>query len=141
EEERPLFEEDVSDRYGSFNDEAIIATEDGIESRQESEALQRVVARTTDNMVDVYEISDTTRPAPAPFAYSGQEARLARYQTLLSRIAGNDDAVEAIEITTPPLLVSADEGMATTPLELSAAGLDKEAALVGTFADAAAAMQ
>lgn len=96
-------------------------------------------------MVDVYEIGDTMRPAPAPFAYSGQEARLARYQNLLSRIAGDEDAVEAIEIDASPLLAPVDEvaavAVSTTPLELSVTGLDKEAALVGTFADAAVAME
>ncbi|KAL2890682.1 late endosomal/lysosomal adaptor and MAPK and MTOR activator domain-containing protein [Ceratocystis lukuohia] len=147
-EERRLLEDDnvVGGQYGVLNDTPIMATEDGVEARQEFEALQRVVAKASDNMVDIFEIGDSARPTPAPFAYAGQENRLMRYRNLLSKISGTDDDTDTahLEPALPPVHVDAS---ATTPVELSSTlystteQLDKEAALVGTFADAAAAMK
>ncbi|CRK47140.1 hypothetical protein BN1723_007365 [Verticillium longisporum] len=46
------------------------------------------------NMVDIFEIApqdQAARPAPALFAYAGQEARIVRYQHLLSKLASKDE--------------------------------------------------
>ncbi|KAL5600883.1 hypothetical protein BROUX41_005723 [Berkeleyomyces rouxiae] len=147
-EEQRLLDNDnvVGGQYGVLNDTSLMAAEDGIEARQESEALQRVVAKTSDNMVDIFEIGDAARPTPAPFAYAGQENRLLRYRNLLSKISGTDEDSDGAQIESSLPLPQVDAS-ATTPVELSLTlysvtdQQDKEAALVGTFADAAAAMK
>ncbi len=100
--------------YGSFGEQHMNGQDDPMEVQREIEALQRVVARTSEyfdslpmslgspteltgvssNMVDIFEIApheNITRAMPAPYAAAGQEARLARYQNLLSKLAANDD--------------------------------------------------
>lgn len=91
-------------------------------------------------MVDVYEIAPHDKSmhaaAAAPYAYAGQEARMARYQNLLSKLSHDELATAArvdweaadddnIEMQGNTLPVKAE---ATEPL-------------VGDFADAAAAMR
>lgn len=92
------------------------------------------------NMVDIYDIvpqDKAVQPAPAPHAYAAQDATMARYHTLLSKLSSQDDlaAVARVDWGTPEddniemqqntLLIKVDGG------EL----------LVGNFADAAAAMR
>lgn len=92
-------------------------------------------------MVDVFEIAPQTTGPPGPsshFAYAGQGARLARYQRLVSKLGVNDDSTPA-GIRVGWL---ADDDTADTNQEqaTSLKTLDgDDGALVGTFADAAAA--
>jgi hypothetical protein len=97
-------------------------------------------------MVDIYEIAprdkdpQTGSPA-AHYAHAGQEARMARYQSLLTKLSSNDDLAAAavagrvewdapeednieLQKSTAPVKVEADSGP-----------------LVGTFAEAATAMR
>ncbi|KAM0532245.1 hypothetical protein ACHAPP_007184 [Verticillium nonalfalfae] len=94
EESRLLFDDPNGIHYGSFGDQSMSGQEDPVEVQRENEALQRVVAKTSDNMVDIFEIAPqdhAARPAPALFAYAGQEARIVRYQHLLSKLASKDE--------------------------------------------------
>ncbi|KAF3352035.1 hypothetical protein VdG1_09489 [Verticillium dahliae VDG1] len=94
EESRLLFDDPNGIHYGSFGDQSMSGQEDPVEVQRENEALQRVVAKTSDNMVDIFEIApqdQAARPAPALFAYAGQEARIVRYQHLLSKLASKDE--------------------------------------------------
>lgn len=97
-------------------------------------------------MVDIYEMppqgtglhsSPNRHP---PYANAGQDARMARYQTLLRRLSARDEtaAVARVDWGSPdcePIEMQKNE--ASTPaVRLQGAG-----ALVGNFADAVAAMR
>jgi len=142
--------------------------EDPQEVQREIEALQRVVARTSEyvpisppsplppgprqrnknradqlhsNMVDIYDIVPQDKAvhaaAPTPYAYAGQEPHLARYQTLLSKLSSHDDltSVARVDWGVP------DDGTVEMQQTAAPIKLDDGEALVGNFADAAAAMR
>ncbi|CAK7246239.1 MAG: hypothetical protein STHCBS139747_007863 [Sporothrix thermara] len=94
-ESRLLFEDADGAHYGSFGEPAMNDQDDAQESQREFEALQNVVARTSDNMVDVFEIAPP-RPnpngLPAPYALGIPDNRFAQYQNLLAKLSVNDDA-------------------------------------------------
>lgn len=148
EESRLLFDDPNGLHYGSFGDQAMNGQEDPVEVQRENEALQRVVAKTSDNMVDIFDIApqnNISRPTPAPFAYAGQEARIARYQNLLSRLASKDDSpVRGQGQGQMPPGIQVDWLPEDEPVEMqgNAPSIKSETdePLVGTFADAAAAM-
>ncbi|KAI0477208.1 late endosomal/lysosomal adaptor and MAPK and MTOR activator-domain-containing protein [Xylariaceae sp. FL0804] len=77
-------------QYGSFGEQNLNPQADPLESQREHEALQRVVARTSNNLVDVFEIASQGPPGTAhPAMFSGQDARLARYQNILSNLSSD----------------------------------------------------
>lgn len=93
-------------------------------------------------MVDIYDIVPQDKAvhgaaAPTPYAYAGQEPPLAVYQTLLSKLSSHDDltSVARVDWGAP------DDD--TIEMQQSAAPIKLEGgeALVGNFADAAAAMR
>jgi hypothetical protein len=95
-------------------------------------------------MVDIFEIApqDATgrKSTTALFAYAGQGARVARYHHLVSKLSTQEDS--------PPAGIKVDwladedssEAHDNRPASLRTLE-DDDAALVGTFADAAAAMK
>ena len=95
-------------------------------------------------MVDIFEIApqepSTRSSSTTPFAYSGQGARVARYQHLVSKLSTDNDS--------PPPGVKVDwladddniEMQRNRPASVKTADGDDDP-LVGTFADAAAAMK
>ncbi|KAL8399511.1 hypothetical protein RB594_000047 [Gaeumannomyces avenae] len=124
-ESRLLFDDPNGLHYGSFQQQ-MTGQDDQLEAQREIEALQRVVARTSDNMVDIFEIAPQDE-APA-YAFPGQDARLARYQNLLSKLS--DDASVCSTASTKVDWVPWDDDVELQPAP-------KEAGpLVGTFADA-----
>ncbi|KAH7238721.1 hypothetical protein BKA59DRAFT_482936 [Fusarium tricinctum] len=131
-------------QYGSFGDQAINGENDTLESQRENEALQRVIAKTSDNMVDIFDIApqeNVARGTTTPFAYAGQGARLARYQHLVSKLSsqGDSNPVNGVKVDWLP----EDETIEMRkngPASIKTLESD-EGPLVGTFADAAAAMQ
>ncbi|KAJ9144252.1 hypothetical protein NKR23_g6007 [Pleurostoma richardsiae] len=142
-ESRLLFDDPNSMHYGSFEQQQMNGQDDLQETQREIEALQRVVARTSDNMVDIFDIapqesSGTPRNAPAPFVFPGQEARLLKYQHLLSKLDSSED-----DPTTAGARVDwfppEDDHI---EMQRSIPPVKEEAVepLVGNFADAAAAM-
>lgn len=97
-------------------------------------------------MVDIYEIAPQDKdpnaePPATRYAHAGQEARMARYQTLLAKLASNDDLAGAaaagrIDWDAP----EEDGGEAQTdavPVKVEVGSQP----LVGTFAEAATAMR
>lgn len=94
-------------------------------------------------MVDIFEIAPqapAARGTSTPFAYAGQGARVARYQHLVSKLSAEEDS--------PPGGVKVDWLAEDDTIEMqgnrppSVKTLDGEdGPLVGTFADAAAAMK
>ncbi|KAF7561684.1 hypothetical protein G7046_g2463 [Stylonectria norvegica] len=143
EENRLLYDDANGMQYGSFGDQNLTGENDTLEAQRENEALQRVVASTSNNMVDIFEIAPqetTSRGTSTPFAYAGQGARLARYQHLVSKLSAQDDS--------PPPGVKVDWMPEEETIELQRNGpgsvktIDTDdGPLVGTFADAAAAMK
>ncbi|KAL2177519.1 late endosomal/lysosomal adaptor and MAPK and MTOR activator-domain-containing protein [Thermothelomyces heterothallicus CBS 202.75] len=135
-----LFDDPNNLHYGSFDQQHMMGQEDPQEAQREIEALQRVVARTSDAMVDIYEIVPQDKPAqPAngPFVYIGQDATTVRYQTLLSKLSSQDDLLSAARVDWG----SPDDDtieMQQDPVPIKVDGSDS---LVGNFADAAAAMR
>lgn len=98
------------------------------------------------NMVDVYEIAPQDKTAyndetTANYAYAGQEARLARYQSLLTKLSAHDGPAAAA-VAGRVDWDGHDEDDIETQRD---AGLVKVEAsgepLVGTFGEAAAAMR
>ncbi|KLU85877.1 hypothetical protein MAPG_04897 [Magnaporthiopsis poae ATCC 64411] len=133
-ESRLLFDDPNGLHYGSFGQQQMTGQDDQLEAQREIEALQRVVARTSDNMVDIFEIAPHDE-APTQYAFPGQDARLARYQNLLSKLSGDEASVSSTASTKVDW-VPWDED---NNVELQPAAPKKEAGpLVGTFADAVA---
>ncbi|KAL2259839.1 hypothetical protein VTK26DRAFT_6338 [Humicola hyalothermophila] len=135
-----LFDDPNNMHYGSFDQQHMMAQEDPQEVLREIEALQRVVARTSDNMVDIYDIvphDKAAQPGPPPYAYPGHDPTAARYQTLLSKLSSHDDlaAVARVDWGSPEDdTIEMQQG--AVPIKV-----DGGDALVGNFADAAAAMR
>lgn len=92
-------------------------------------------------MVDIFEIApqQPSASASAAFGYAGQGARVARYQHLVSKLSSEDELQEVgIKID----WLAEDDGPDSQnerPMSLKTLDND-DGALVGTFADAAAAM-
>ncbi|KAI5459384.1 late endosomal/lysosomal adaptor and MAPK and MTOR activator-domain-containing protein [Mariannaea sp. PMI_226] len=152
EESRLLYDDANGMQYGSFGDQGLAGENDTLEAQRENEALQRVVAKTSNNMVDIFEIApqeNATRGATTPFAYSGQGARLARYQHLVAKLNTEGDGNSPA--ATAPGGVKVDWIPEEETIEMQRNGNNGAASiktidtddgpLVGTFADAAAAMQ
>lgn len=95
-------------------------------------------------MVDIYEIApqENTKRTSTPFAYTGQGARVARYQHLISKIdsQANDHGGSEPKVQVD-WLVDEDtmEMQEHRPASIKTVESD-DGPLVGTFADAAAAM-
>lgn len=104
---------------------------DTSEAQREIEALQRVVARTSDDMVDVFE----TAPPKAvnPYGNANQDARQNWYHALLSRLGDEEDSASEDED-------DEGEGVTETQGDIPRVKSDPNDALVGTFREAAAAM-
>ncbi|CAI6101254.1 unnamed protein product [Clonostachys chloroleuca] len=151
-----IYEEEHGVNYGSFGEH------DSNEVQRENEAIQSVVAKTSkyefsstrlsssvmltscfccSNMVDVFEITPHLGASNGPsahFAYTGQGARLARYQRLVSKL-NTQEATPPAEVKVDWLLDDdAADPDRNRPESLTTVEGD-EGALVGTFADAAAA--
>ncbi|KAJ4270550.1 hypothetical protein NW762_002238 [Fusarium torreyae] len=144
EENRLLYDDANGMQYGSFGDQAISGENDTLEAQRENEALQRVVAKTSDNMVDIFDIApqeNVARGTTTPFAYAGQGARLARYQHLVSKLStqGDNSPVSGVKVDWLPEDETI-EMQKNGPASIKTLESD-EGPLVGTFADAAAAMQ
>lgn len=92
-------------------------------------------------MVDIFDIApqeNTNRGATTTFAYAGQGARLARYQHLVSKLnnQGDNNGVKVDWLPEDETIEMQKNG----PASIKTLESD-EGPLVGTFADAAAAMQ
>ncbi|KAK7754439.1 hypothetical protein SLS62_003459 [Diatrype stigma] len=139
-------------QYGSFGDHNANSQADPLESQREVEALQRVVARTSkyvahalpmchgldeliissSNLVDVFEIAPQESQRTQPNLFSDQDARLARYQNIISKLSSEEGADSDVVEWLPGEEDISEEvhGKSLGIRELS------DEPLVGTFADA-----
>lgn len=148
EESRLLFDDPNGIHYGSFGEQQMTSQSDPMEAQREIEALQRVVARTSDNMVDIFEIAPPKdaqyRAPPTPYGLVGQEARHMRYQSLLSKLSADeeDSAAGARVEWSAGEDEEEDEDGDATALHKAVPQIKTEPsdALVGNFREAAAAM-
>lgn len=138
---RLLFDDPNNLQYGSFSEHHLNSQGDPLESQREVEALQRVVARTANNLVDVFEITPDESQRIQPAIFPRQEARLARYQHILSKLSSDDGRITADGNAGAAAFVLSEEdniggqrGHTITIKETSSGPL------VGTFADAVAAV-
>ncbi|KAI0009355.1 late endosomal/lysosomal adaptor and MAPK and MTOR activator-domain-containing protein [Xylariaceae sp. FL0662B] len=137
---RLLFDDSNNLQYGSFGEHNMNPQSDPLESQREVEALQRVVARTSNNLVDVFEITPQESQRTQPAMFSGHDARLARYHNILSRISpDNDTAVADITREAVEWLPGEED---TTEMQGKAFAVKDEldGPLVGTFSDATAGL-
>ncbi|KAI1183590.1 late endosomal/lysosomal adaptor and MAPK and MTOR activator-domain-containing protein [Nemania serpens] len=138
---RLLFDDPNSLHYGSFSEHNLNSQGDPLESQREVEALQRVVARTANNLVDVFEITPEESQRIQPAMFPGQEARLARYQHILSKLSSDDGrtTTHGNQGATAWFLGeedNVDQSEQTIMIKEASSG-----PLVGTFADAVAAIK
>ncbi|TEY43466.1 hypothetical protein BOTCAL_0370g00160 [Botryotinia calthae] len=92
EDQRLLFENDAhSHHYGSFgNQDSNAIQADPQEVQRETEALQKVVAQTSNHLVDIFAMVPQNVPRAPVTMYNGQDARLLRYQEVLAKIPSQD---------------------------------------------------
>ncbi|TGJ86386.1 hypothetical protein E0Z10_g2381 [Xylaria hypoxylon] len=146
-------------QYGSFAEHNLNSQADPLESQREAEALQRIVARTSkyvirlstslmvrsanellSNLVDVFEITPQESQRTHPAMFSEQDARLTRYQNILSKLSSDDvtSSADGNQASVEWLLNEEDNtGLPEQNITI------KEGAsgpFVGTFADAVAAV-
>lgn len=87
-------------------------------------------------MVDIFEITpqESSIQPTVHYTYAGQDARMARYQNLLSKLSDDNEA--AGQASVDWLGADEDDALEAQPDGKLEGGLEE--ALVGTFADAAA---
>ncbi|KAH8164950.1 hypothetical protein CIB48_g3293 [Xylaria polymorpha] len=156
---RLLFDDPNNLQYGSFADHNLNAQGDPLESQREVEALQRVVARTSkyatrisrdlvepstnsppSNLVDVFEITPQESQRTPPTLFPGQDARLARYQSILSKLSSDDGAATADSAQGAVAWLVSEEDNADGVEHNITIKEGSAGPLVGTFADAVAAV-
>ncbi|KAK6080525.1 hypothetical protein SCUP234_05071 [Seiridium cupressi] len=135
-ESRLLLDDPNNFQYGSFGDQNMNAQTDPLESQREIEALQKVVAKTSNNLVDIFEIAPQETQQAHPAVLAGQDARSSRYQTILSKLSADDSISAGTGLGHVDWLSDDDTmEMQTDPPSVKDGGGEP---LVGTFADAAA---
>ena len=102
-------------------------------------------------MIDVFDIvprENAGRAPPAQYGFSGQEARVSRYQQLLSRLSEDEDGPMAAAAHAGWVLQDEEEeedervGVEhEKQRKAPSLKFDEDEPLVGTFSDAAAAMR
>ncbi|KAI1116553.1 late endosomal/lysosomal adaptor and MAPK and MTOR activator-domain-containing protein [Nemania sp. NC0429] len=137
---RLLFDDPNGLHYGSFSDHNLSSQGDPLESQREVEALQRVVARTANNLVDVFEITPEASQRIQPAIFPGQEARLARYQHILSKLSSGDARTTAHGNQGAAAWFLGETDSADQPEQTIMIKEGSSGPLVGTFADAVAAI-
>ncbi|KAH8649167.1 late endosomal/lysosomal adaptor and MAPK and MTOR activator-domain-containing protein [Xylariales sp. PMI_506] len=126
-------------QYGSFGEQNPNPQADPLESQRETEALQKVLARTSNNLVDIFEIAPQEVQHLHPAVLSGQDTRLSQYKAILSRLSPDDDLSTGGTVQGHVDWLSDEESVemqGNPPSVKEGAGEP----LVGTFADAAAAV-
>ncbi|KAG5953234.1 hypothetical protein E4U53_006247 [Claviceps sorghi] len=156
-----LYDDGHGMQYGSFDDQ-YVGGDETVESLREHDALQRVIARTSNSMVDVFEVEPhfafghVGTFIPSPFAERG--SRATRCHDLASKLSGKDGSVPQ-KFKIDWLVHNGDGGHyghhghhgrrandklemhSNRPASLKTLDNGKSGRLVGTFADAAAAME
>jgi len=89
---RLLLDDPHALHYGGFGDQNPSAIQaDPQDVQRESEALQKIVAQTSNHLVDIFAmVPQNVQRSPAS-AFSGQDARLLQYRDVLAKLASGDD--------------------------------------------------
>jgi len=144
---RLLFDDPHGHHYGSFGDQhAGVTQADPQEVQRETEALQKVVAQTSNHLVDIFAlVPQNGAPAPSP-VFPAQDAKRLRYQDVLAKMSTQDQLSQtkhASADNTPIVSdgwISEDDDMEEmkrhTPVKSEGIG-----PLLGGFADAESAME
>lgn len=120
--------------YGSFAEPQMMAPQcDPSRTQRETEALQRVAARTSDALVDVYYDNNTTPGAYSRHNQGSVRDRKAQYQYVLTKVDSNS-SLSTDEEYDEPLRGGFTQG------EFTHVKADSTRKLVGSFREAAAAM-
>ncbi|GAW13773.1 hypothetical protein ANO14919_031620 [Xylariales sp. No.14919] len=127
-------------QYGSFAEHNLNSQADPLESQREVEALQRIVARTSNNLVDVFEITPQESQRIHPAMFSEQDARLTRYQNILSKLSSDDGASTTDGRPTSVEWLLNEEDNADLPEQNITIKESASGPFVGTFADAVTAV-
>lgn len=104
-------------------------------------AEQRRADHLRSNLVDIYDVAPEEEAVPAddptPSEHAVEEPHMARYQTLLSKLSSHDDLPSVVRVDWgTPEDDTIEMQPSVVPIKLESAD-----ALVGNFADAAAAMR
>ncbi|KAI0429056.1 late endosomal/lysosomal adaptor and MAPK and MTOR activator-domain-containing protein [Xylaria sp. FL1042] len=137
---RLLFDDPNHMQYGSFAEHNLNSQADPLESQREVEALQRIVARTSNNLVDVFEITPQQSQRTHPALLSEQDARLTRYQNILSKLSSDEGTMTADGNQGSVEWLLNEEDNADLPEQHITIKEGTSGPLVGTFADAVAAV-
>ncbi|KAI1326552.1 late endosomal/lysosomal adaptor and MAPK and MTOR activator-domain-containing protein [Xylariaceae sp. FL0255] len=140
---RLLFDDPNHIQYGSFAENNLASQADPLELQREAEALQRVVARTSNNLVDVFEVAPRDSQRAHSTIFNGQDALLARYQHIINTVSDIPaDETSTTAVANPAAVewvLSEDDNSDAQEHSFTVKEASDEP-LVGTFADAAAAV-
>ncbi|ELR07201.1 hypothetical protein VC83_01334 [Pseudogymnoascus destructans] len=80
---RLIFDDPLANNYGSFTDQNVVTTQaDPLDVQRESEALQKIVAETSNHLVDIFAMAPQSQQRPAATTYASQPARFVTYKDL-----------------------------------------------------------
>jgi len=90
---RLIFDDPHGHHYGSFGDQHVgVAQADPQEVQREIEALQKVVAQTSNHLVDIFALVPQNG-APTPAAgFPAQDAKILQYQDVLAKMSTQDQS-------------------------------------------------
>ncbi|KAG9233299.1 late endosomal/lysosomal adaptor and MAPK and MTOR activator-domain-containing protein [Amylocarpus encephaloides] len=93
---RLLFDDPHGHHYGSFADQHVgIPQADPQEVQRETEALQKVVAQTSNHLVDIFAMIPQNGQNTASVVLPSQDAKILRYQDVLAKMAADDQSIKA----------------------------------------------
>jgi len=92
---RLLFDDPHATQYGTFGDQtAGVVPEDPQDVQRETEALQKIVALTSSHLVDIFAMAPQNSQRGPSTTYTGQDARLLRFQDVLAKMSTEPDSTE-----------------------------------------------
>jgi len=142
EQSRLLFDDPNANHYGSFGDQNTgIIQADPQEVQRETEALQKVVAQTSNHLVDIFAMVPQNMPSTPSTVFPAQDARLLRYQDVLAKMSTKGDSSTTNQLSAESTLNMSDGWISEE--DDAEEGKDQRAVkskdvgrLVGGFADA-----
>jgi len=138
---RLLFDDPNANHYGSFGDQGAGTIQaDPQEVQRETEALQKVVATTSNHLVDIFAMVPQSAPSAPNTVIPAHDTRLLRYQDVLAKMSTNDQSKALLlpAESTPSISdgwISEDEGL-EEPKGYKPVRSDNVGPLLGGFADA-----
>jgi len=83
---RLLFDDPHAVNYSSFGDQVAASQADPQDVQREAEALQKIVAQTSNHLVDIFAMVPQSLQRSPATTFSGQDTRLLQYQDVLARL-------------------------------------------------------